>query len=113
MNRDSSWSLASSSTRERSADPLQMYLADVFTVIVEVDGSSTLTVKPPEKITNSPGWQLIAATAATTYRCSHTFRAGCSIPARRDWNCNWDEWNTIAPSPLHATPGKARRPQVF
>jgi len=62
-------------------DGIVINLADVFTVTLEVDGSSTLTVKPPEKITNSPGWQLVAATAAATidrengrtWRQSYTF----------------------------------------
>jgi hypothetical protein len=40
-------------------------LSDVLTITLEVDGSKTLEVKPPDKITSSPGWRLVVVSPAT------------------------------------------------
>jgi hypothetical protein len=47
-------------------DGISIKLADVLTIIVQVDGSTALEVKPPDKITNSPGWRLVEALPAAT-----------------------------------------------
>ena len=43
----------------------KIQLADTLKITVIVDGSAALTVKPPAKITKSPGWRLVKASEPT------------------------------------------------
>ena len=57
-------------------DGIVLSLADALTVTLQVDGSTTLEVKPAEKITKSPGWQLLAVSPVTTVESRTTAIAG-------------------------------------
>jgi hypothetical protein len=45
-------------------DGIVIKLADVLTIVLAVDGSKTRDVKPPDRITNSPGWRVAEVSPA-------------------------------------------------
>jgi hypothetical protein len=55
-------------------DGVAIKLADVLTVTLEVDGSKTLEVKPPDKITKSTGWRMVDVTPAATTELANDCR---------------------------------------